>query len=62
MNQSAVAVRLEQIVKRFGTVTAVETVSLELPAGKLVTLLGPSGCGKTTILRMVAGLERPSQG
>ncbi len=62
MNQLAVPVRLEQIVKRFGTVTAVETVSLELPAGQLVTLLGPSGCGKTTILRMVAGLERPSEG
>jgi iron(III) transport system ATP-binding protein len=62
MNQTAVPVRLENIVKRFGAVTAVETVSLELPAGKLVTLLGPSGCGKTTILRMVAGLERPTEG
>jgi iron(III) transport system ATP-binding protein len=59
---AAVPVRLENINKRFGTVTAVETVSLELPAGQLVTLLGPSGCGKTTILRMVAGLERPSGG
>ncbi|MFN3266963.1 MAG: ABC transporter ATP-binding protein [Deinococcales bacterium] len=59
---NAVPVRLENINKRFGSVTAVETVSLELPAGQLVTLLGPSGCGKTTILRMVAGLERPSSG
>ena len=58
----AVPVKLEGIVKRFGTVTAVEKVDLELPAGQLVTLLGPSGCGKTTILRMVAGLERPSEG
>jgi iron(III) transport system ATP-binding protein len=59
---AAVPVRLENINKRFGSVTAVETVSLELPAGQLVTLLGPSGCGKTTILRMVAGLERPTDG
>jgi iron(III) transport system ATP-binding protein len=58
----AVAVKLQGIVKRFGSVVAVETVDLELPAGRLVTLLGPSGCGKTTILRMVAGLERPSEG
>lgn len=58
----AVSVKLEGIVKRFGSVTAVEKVDLELPAGRLVTLLGPSGCGKTTILRMVAGLERPNEG
>lgn len=59
---NAVSVKLEGIVKRFGNVVAVEKVDLELPAGQLVTLLGPSGCGKTTILRMVAGLERPSEG
>lgn len=59
---NAVSVKLEGIVKRFGSVTAVEKVDLEVPAGQLVTLLGPSGCGKTTILRMVAGLERPSEG
>ncbi|MCX7783066.1 MAG: ABC transporter ATP-binding protein [Meiothermus sp.] len=60
--QQAVSVKLEGIVKKFGKVTAVEKVDLELPAGKLITLLGPSGCGKTTILRMVAGLERPTEG
>lgn len=60
--QQAVSVKLEGIVKKFGKVIAVEKVDLELPAGKLITLLGPSGCGKTTILRMVAGLERPTEG
>lgn len=61
-SQQAVSVKLEGIVKKFGRVTAVEKVDIELPAGKLITLLGPSGCGKTTILRMVAGLERPTEG
>ncbi len=58
----AVPVRLERVTKRFGPVLAVDDVSLEIPAGKLVTLLGPSGCGKTTTLRMIAGLEHPSTG
>ncbi len=54
--------KLEDIVKRFGKVIAVNNVSLEIPHGKLITLLGPSGCGKTTILRMIAGLETPTSG
>jgi iron(III) transport system ATP-binding protein len=58
----AARVRLEGITKRFGTLTAVDRVTLEIPAGKLVTLLGPSGCGKTTTLRMIAGLEVPTAG
>ncbi|MGH2626911.1 MAG: ABC transporter ATP-binding protein, partial [Anaerolineales bacterium] len=60
--QPATSVRLTGVTKRFGAVVAVDGVSLEIPAGKLVTLLGPSGCGKTTTLRMVAGLEYPSGG
>ena len=54
--------RLEKLSKRFGRVTAVDNITLEIPHGKLITLLGPSGCGKTTILRMIAGLEVPSGG
>ena len=53
----------DQVSKRYDNrVTAVDTISLEFPAGSLVTLLGPSGCGKTTILRMIAGLEMASSG
>ena len=56
------AIELKHIVKRFGDVTAVNDVSLEVPEGALLILLGPSGCGKTTILRMLAGLETPTSG
>jgi putative spermidine/putrescine transport system ATP-binding protein/spermidine/putrescine transport system ATP-binding protein len=55
-------VKFRGIVKRFGKVTAVETMDLDIPEGSLVTLLGPSGCGKTTLLRMLAGLEQPTKG
>lgn len=53
---------LNGIVKRFGSVVAVKNVNLELPKGKFISFLGPSGCGKTTLLRLVAGLEAPSEG
>ncbi|OFX13424.1 MAG: sugar ABC transporter substrate-binding protein [Armatimonadetes bacterium RBG_19FT_COMBO_69_19] len=62
MRTPAVPVRLGGVTKRFGAVLAVDDVTLEIPAGLLVTLLGPSGCGKTTTLRMVAGLEHPTNG
>jgi len=55
-------VRLTDIVKRFGTFTAVHRMSLDIPEGSFVTLLGPSGCGKTTTLRMIAGLLDPTEG
>ncbi len=53
----------DKVSKRYGAnVTAVDNISLDLPAGSLVTLLGPSGCGKTTTLRLIAGLEMASSG
>jgi putative spermidine/putrescine transport system ATP-binding protein len=53
---------LDGLVKRFGSVKAVDGVSLDIPDGTLVSFLGPSGCGKTTLLRLIAGLERPDAG
>lgn len=55
-------VKLSKLSKKFGSVTAVNDVSLEIPDGAFVTLLGPSGCGKTTTLNMVAGLEKVTSG
>ena len=51
-----------QVVKRFGTVAAVDRVSFSIQSGEIFTLLGPSGCGKTTTLRLIAGLEEPDAG
>ncbi len=53
---------LQGVTKRFGPVTAVRDVTLTLAGGKMVSFLGPSGCGKTTLLRMIAGLDLPSEG
>jgi ABC-type bacteriocin/lantibiotic exporter with double-glycine peptidase domain len=50
------------VSKRFGSVTAVADLTLEVRDKEFLVLLGPSGCGKTTALRMVAGLEEPSEG
>ena len=55
-------VQFKGILKRFGNVVAVEKMDFDIEEGSLVTLLGPSGCGKTTLLRMVAGLEEPTEG
>ena len=53
---------LKNIYKRFGDFTAVKNLDLEIRDKEFLVLLGPSGCGKTTTLRMISGLELPSEG
>jgi spermidine/putrescine transport system ATP-binding protein/putrescine transport system ATP-binding protein len=53
---------LREVSKRFGGIAAVDRVSLEIRRNEFFALLGPSGCGKTTLLRLLAGFERPSSG
>ena len=55
-------VRFERVTKRFGALTAVDALTLDIAPGEFFALLGPSGCGKTTLLRMLAGFEMPSEG
>jgi spermidine/putrescine transport system ATP-binding protein len=55
-------VELQDLVKHYGGVRAVDNINLHIPAGEFFSLLGSSGCGKTTTLRMIAGFEQPTQG
>jgi len=56
------SIEVRNVTKKFGTFTAVDDVSVTVPAGELVALLGPSGSGKTSLLRIIAGLETPDAG
>jgi iron(III) transport system ATP-binding protein len=57
-----ISIRIQDVTKRFGTVAALQGVSLEIGPGELFFLLGPSGCGKTTLLRTLAGFHFPDEG
>src|SRR5215470_5089395 len=61
-NEKSPLVRFEAVTKRFGSITAIEALSLDIAHDEFFALLGPSGCGKTTLLRMLAGFETPSEG
>jgi iron(III) transport system ATP-binding protein len=60
--QTHPVLEVDDISKRYGNTTVIDDLSLTVREGELLTLLGPSGCGKTTTLRLIAGLERPSDG
>ena len=62
MTETVPDVRLEDVVKEFGDLRAVDGISLEIPRGSFFALLGPSGCGKTTTLRMIGGFEEVTSG
>ncbi len=62
MTESKKFVSIQNISKRFGVVTAVDQINLDIREGEFFSLLGPSGCGKTTLLRMIAGFESPTDG
>ena len=55
-------VQVKNVFKSFGDVHAVNGVSLDIQEGQFYSLLGPSGCGKTTLLRLIAGFEKPTSG
>jgi len=59
---SEIELEVSNLTRRFAAVTAVDCVSLQIKRGEFLTLLGPSGCGKTTLLRIIAGFERPDEG
>jgi len=60
--ETAAAVSIRGITKRFGAVTALDAATFDIRKGEFFSLLGPSGCGKTTLLRIIGGFEAPTEG
>ena len=55
-------IRIKDLSKRFGSLLAIDTVSIDIPKGQFFVIVGPSGCGKTTLLRILGGLEEVTSG
>jgi len=55
-------IQIENVTKKFGDFTAIDNLNLDIYKNEFFSLLGPSGCGKTTLLRMLAGFERITDG
>jgi spermidine/putrescine ABC transporter ATP-binding subunit len=62
MTDQSPIISIRNVTKRFGSMVAVDNVSIDISASEFFVLLGPSGCGKTTLLRMIAGFELPTEG
>src|SRR3989304_3925948 len=62
MSASAPIISTQGVSKHFGSVRAIDDVSIDIRRGEFFSLLGPSGCGKTTLLRILAGFETPTRG
>src|SRR2546428_4690922 len=62
MGAEIAEVSLVDVSKRFGEITAIQNIFLEIRQGEFLTLLGPSGSGKTTLLRLIGGVEHPTAG
>ena len=64
MNSTATQpiIEIKNITKNFGSVRALDGVSIQIKQGEFFSLLGPSGCGKTTLLRLLSGFDNPSSG
>jgi ABC-type nitrate/sulfonate/bicarbonate transport system ATPase subunit len=60
--RSTAAIKAEGLTRRFGSITALEGLELEVRAGEVVAIVGPSGCGKSTLLELLAGLQEPDTG
>lgn len=60
--QSELVLRLESIVKRFGSFTALRSIDLDIYEGEFLTIVGPSGSGKTTLIRLLVGIDEPTEG
>ena len=57
-----IKIRIKELSKRFGTLLAIDNVSIDIPKGQFFVIVGPSGCGKTTLLRILGGLEQVTSG